>query len=155
MAALDTSGAPDSDWGRLTAMLDEDPEVAAAVLAAPAGRWEVLLDSLDDAGALACLDVADTGDLLVDAISALPRVARVPRDRLDLRPVSDVDDLAEAFAGANALLSAVGIALIALDEADDDDECVPLVAVPAATVGEVERLLSVVGHPALPGITAR
>ncbi|GMA33380.1 DUF6630 family protein [Litorihabitans aurantiacus] len=133
-----TTEAPAStestSWARLCALLDPDPEVAhevTAALAAGAPPWAALIDALDDAGALACLDRADTGDLLVDALGALPRVARA---RLadtgrppapDLRAVVDLDDLDEAIAAARGAIAAVGLDLVALDEGDGDDECLP------------------------------
>ena len=82
--------------------------------------WAALVDALDESGAIACLDTGDTGDLLVDAVRALPRLRRAELSSgrgVDLRPVVDVDDLDEAIAGARGALAAVGLDLVALEAA--------------------------------------
>ncbi|WP_158277216.1 DUF6630 family protein [Serinibacter arcticus] len=147
-------------WNRLCTLLDDDPQVGEAVALALAAAtddtdtdaaWAALIDALDEAGALACLDRADTGDLLVDAVAPLPRVARAAREGdVDLGAVVDVDDLTEAIALANATLAVVGLELIALDEEDGDDDCLPLVAVGTDDVAEITALVEALGHRLLP-----
>jgi hypothetical protein len=118
MADVDESLA----WERLTRLLDDDellwPRVREALEDDEADPWEALLDGLDDAGALAYLDAEDTGMELADALAQLPRVFRL---QPDLGEVNDTDDLAEAMAAADAVLSAHGCRLVQLDDADDAD----------------------------------
>jgi hypothetical protein len=145
------------DWERLCGLLDPDPEVWPSVRRAldTSGTepWAALVDALDESGAVACLDTGDTGDLLVDAVTALPRIARAELAtgrEVDLRPIVDVDDLGEAIAGARGVLAAVGLDLLALDEGDGDEECLPLVAVARADVAEITALVGSLGQRLLP-----
>lgn len=154
------------DWERLCALLEPDPEVWRAVERAldegdvdgdaeieEAGPWAALVDALDESGAIACLDTGDTGDLLVDAVTALPRLSRAGLATgvdVDLRPVVDVDDLDEAIAATRSALAAVGLDLVALDEGDGDEECLPLVAVASADVAEITALVGSLGQRLLP-----
>jgi hypothetical protein len=107
-------------WERLTRLLDDDellwPRVREA-LEDDADPWEALLDGLDDAGALAYLDAEDTGMELADALAQLPRVFRL---QPDLGEVNDTDDLENAMAAADAVLSGHGCRLVQLDDADED-----------------------------------
>jgi hypothetical protein len=119
----------EATWERLCALLDDDellwPRVRDA-LEDGAEPWEALLDGLDDAGALAYLEVDDTGMELADALAQLPRVFRL---RADLGRVNDTDDLAEAMAAADEILGDRGFRLIELDDEDEDSHA--LVVVPA------------------------
>lgn len=128
------------DWTRLCNLLDDDPEFAPAVLdAIEAGDdpWDALIDALDDAGALAYLDLGDTGAELADALPALPRVFRTG---VDLDEVGDVDDLTAAVTRANELLAPHGLHLVHLADPEDED-AYPLVAVPAANVDDIAALI--------------
>lgn len=136
-----TADAP--DWARLCELLDDDPELGPAVAAAdPADRWEALIDGLDDAGALAYLEVGDSGMELADALAELPRVFRTD---VELDEVGDVDDLVAAIARADALLSPHGLRLLRLEE---DPTAVPIVAVPAEHVDEIISLAAARGRGA-------
>ncbi|WP_194421463.1 DUF6630 family protein [Microbacterium abyssi] len=129
------------DWTRLCNLLDEDPEFAPAVLdAVEAGDdpWDALIDALDDAGALAYLDLGDTGVELAEALPALPRVFRTG---VDVDEVGDVDDLTAAVNRANELLGAHGLHLVHIEDPEDED-AYPLVAVTAADVDEIANLIS-------------
>ncbi|WP_404474707.1 hypothetical protein [Microbacterium aerolatum] len=129
------------DWTRLCALLDDDPELAPAVLDAVEGGeepWEALIDALDDSGALAYLDLGDTGAELADALPALPRVFRTGAD---VDEVGDIDDLTGAVARANELLASHGLHLFHIEDPEDED-AYPLVAVPAADVDEIASLTS-------------
>ncbi|TGO05328.1 DUF6630 family protein [Serinibacter arcticus] len=147
------------DWERLCSLLEPDPEVWRSVQrtldasSLDTDPWAALLDALDESGAIACLDTGDTGDLLVDAVTALPRIARAElatgRD-VDLRAVVDVDDLTAAIAAARDVLAAVGLDLLALDEGDGDEECLPLVAVARDDVAEITALVGSLGRRLLP-----
>ncbi len=161
--SADPSDATDrtGDWERLCSLLEPDPEVWGSVRRAlgDAGGeadgdpWAALVDALDESGAIACLDTGDTGDLLVDAVRALPRLRRAELSsgrEVDLRPVVDVDDLDEAIAGARGALAAVGLDLVALDEGDGDEECLPLVAVARPDVAEITALIGSLGQRLLP-----
>lgn len=167
MTTTSDANGPDEttgDWERLCTLLEPDPEVWRSVERAlaradadgnadDAGPWAALVDALDESGAIACLDTGDTGDLLVDAVTALPRISRAElatgRD-VDLGPIVDVDDLSEAIAAARAALAAVGIDLVALDEGDGDEECLPLVAVASVDVAEITALVGSLGQRLLP-----
>lgn len=168
MTTTSDANGPDEtpgDWERLCSLLEPDPEVwrsveralaeseEDAVAAEQAGPWAVLVDALDESGAIACLDTGDTGDLLVDAVRALPRLSRAElatgRD-VDLREIVDVDDLDEAIAATRSALAAVGLDLVALDEGDGDEECLPLVAVASADVAEITALVGSLGQRLLP-----
>ena len=133
-------------WQRLCALLDDDPELWPSVEATlddpPADPWTALLDGLDDAGALAYLDLGDQGEELADALAGVPRV----RDaRLDLGPVTDTDgDVPTAVRAADRVLASAGLCLVHL--AETTDEGYPLVAVRAADRDEIDRLVRELGH---------
>lgn len=132
------------DWVRLCNLLDDDPEFAPAVVdAVEAGDdpWDALIDALDDAGALAYLDVGDTGAELVDAVSGLPRVFRAD---IELDKVSDVDDLDEAIAQANVIFASHLLRLIHIEDPEDADAH-PLVAAASANVDEIHSLIAKLG----------
>lgn len=136
------------DWRRLCALLDDDPAVWEAVdaaLTAGDDGWEALLDGLDEAGALAYLQVDDTGMELTDALVQLPRVYRL---RPDLNAVTDTDDLVEAMRLADAVLAAGALRLLRLVE-EDDDESWPVVAVDAGAGSDIEVLAAALGHEAV------
>jgi hypothetical protein len=136
------------EWQRLCALLDEDESVWQAVeeaLDAGEDPWEALLDGLDEAGALAYLQTEDTGMELSDALAQLPRVFRV---QPDLGEVTDTDELDEATAAADRILSAADLRVVRLIEEDD---AWPVVVVPASAVPEIERLIGALGHEAVVG----
>ncbi|MGM7698130.1 DUF6630 family protein [Microbacterium sp. A84] len=134
------------DWARLCALLDDDPELEPAVRQAVADEtdaWQVLIDGLDEAGALAYLDGKDTGIELADALPALPRIFRTG---VDVDEVGDVDgELSAAVVRADELLNPHGLRLVYLDE---DTDAYPLVAVPTANVDEIIALSERLGHTA-------
>lgn len=133
------------DWGRLCALLDDDPELVAAVrdaLAAGDDPWGALIDGLDDAGALAYLEPSDTGMELADALAGVPRVFRTG---LDLEVVGDIDELDAAIARAETLLAPHALRIVYLAE---DSDAVPLVVVPAAHAAEIVTLATGLGHEA-------
>src|SRR3546814_13711029 len=85
------------DWLRLCALLHDDAEVQGGVAralgstgeaAGDVDPWLVLIDELDQSGALAYLDQADSGWELYDVLGALP-LLRESGIRLDALP--DVD----------------------------------------------------------------
>ena len=81
------------DWKRLCGLIDDDEAVWEAVheaLQAADDPWDALIGGLDDAGALAYLQVDDTGMELSDALAQLPRVFAL---QPDLDEVTDTDDL--------------------------------------------------------------
>ena len=128
----------DAAWERLCLLLDDDEHLWPTVREAIDGgedAWEALLGGLDDAGALAYLDVEDTGMELADALAQLPRVFRL---QPDLGAVTDTDDLREALRQADEVLAGEGFRLLELD--DDDDEAHALVVVPADSVTEIREL---------------
>jgi len=136
------------EWQRLCALLDEDESVREAVeeaLEAGDDHWEALLDGLDEAGALAYLQTEDTGMELSDALAQLPRV-------FDLQPelgeVTDTDELDDATAAADRILSAGGLRTIRLVEEED---AWPVVVVPSGAVQEIVRLVDALGHRAVVG----
>jgi len=153
------------EWERLCALLDDDAELAPAVRLAvdrPADYyaahadelrargiesaddvdpWLVMIDGLDDAGALAYLDWKDSGAQLADALVELPRIFATG---VDLDPVGDIEtDLPTAVAVANGILDAHGLALVYLDE---DSDAYPLVAVAADDAEQIVALASTLGH---------
>lgn len=136
------------EWTRLCALLDDDPELAAAVRRAVESAdgvdpWLVVLDGLDDAGALAYLDGRDSGVELADALAELPRIFAAG---VDLDPVGDVGgELPDAVAVANGILAAHGLTLVYLEE---DSDAYPLVAVPAGDAEQIVALASGLGHVA-------
>ena len=136
------------EWQRLCALLDEDESVQEAVqeaLEAGDDPWEALLDGLDEAGALAYLQTDDTGMELSDALAQLPRVFAL---QPDLGEVTDTDELDEATAAADRILSAGGLRTVRLVEEDD---AWPVVVVPVSAVGEIRALISGLGHEAVVG----
>jgi hypothetical protein len=136
------------EWQRLCALLDEDESVWQAVeeaLDAGEDPWEALLDGLDEAGALAYLQTEDTGMELSDALAQLPRVFRL---QPDLGEVTDTDELDEATAAADRILSAGDLRVVRLVEEDD---AWPVVVVPTSAVAEIERLIGALGHEAVVG----
>ncbi len=155
------------EWTRLCALLDDDVELAPSVRLAvdhPADYfathadelrsrgiesahdvdpWLVMIDGLDDAGALAYLDRKDSGAQLADALSALPRIVATGAD---LDPVGDVEtDLPIAVAVANEIIDAHGLALVYLEEEPD---AYPLVAVAADDAEQIVALASALGRVA-------
>lgn len=136
-----------ADWIRLCELLDDDPELVAAVrraLADPPGSdvWTAVLDGLDDGGALAYLDREDTGSELADALAGVPRVFRAGAD---LASAADIDDLDAAIAQADTVLSAHGLRLVHLHE---DPDVLPLVVVPTENAGKIVALAGKLGHEA-------
>lgn len=153
------------DWTRLCALLDGDVELAPAVRQAvdhPAeyfaahaddlrsrgiesadgvDPWLVMIDGLDDVGALAYLDWKDSGAQLADALAGLPRIFATG---VDLDPVGDVEDeLPTAVAVANEIIDAHGLTLVYLDE---DSDAYPLVAVASDDAEQIVALASTLGH---------
>ncbi|GAB3598397.1 DUF6630 family protein [Microbacterium tumbae] len=145
--ATDGEGATE-DWIVLCALLDEDAELAAAVRSAAEAEdgddpWIVMLDGLDDAGALAYLDRTDSGIELSDALAQLPRIFATG---VDLEPVGDVDgDLESAVDVAVRMLAPYGLGLVYLEE---DSDAYPLVAVPRDRVERIVSLAAARGRTA-------
>ncbi|WP_300268254.1 hypothetical protein [Microbacterium sp.] len=135
------------DWLRLCALIDDDHKLVQSVrLAVSEGgdAWAALIDGLDDAGALAYLDVDDTGMELADA---LPQVPRIFAAGVDIDEVGDVDgDLAAAIVRADSILAPHDLRIVFLEE---DSDAYPLVVVPIANVAPI---LDIVGRL---GFTAR
>lgn len=133
-------------WQRLCALLDDDeflwPAVQTALQDEATDPWEALLDGLDDAGALAYLDVEDTGMELSDALAQLPKVFRL---QPDLGTVTDTDDLGDAMRAADEVLREGGFRLLSLD--DPDADAYALVVVPEESVPEILRLSEELGRP--------
>lgn len=130
-------------WARLCALIDDDPELSAAVLGAEDGnRWAALIDGLDDAGALAYLDVADSGVEVADALAGVPRVFRAG---VDLDEVGDAEQLEAAIVRAENLLAPYGLRIVYLAE---DSDAYPLVVVPSANVDEILTLIATTGREA-------
>ena len=139
-------------WARLCALIDDDPDLAPAVLdAAEDDRWETLFDGLDDAGSLAYLEQDDTGMELAEALPALPRIVGAG---VELDEVGDIDDLDAAIARADEILAPHGLRLLYLDEDDvvdgddEDDKAFPLIAVPLGSADEIIALASAIGRTA-------
>lgn len=155
------------DWARLCALLDDDPELEPSVRQAvsdPAGyfaaheddlrrrgitapdavdAWLVLIDGLDDAGALAYLDQQDAGAELADALPALPRIVQAG---IDVDAVGDVEgDLPAAIMRADQLLAPHDLRLVYLEE---DPDAFPLVAVSSAYVDEIIAIAARLGRNA-------
>jgi hypothetical protein len=136
------------DWQRLCALIDDDAAVWEAVEAAlQAGDdpWDALIGGLDDAGALAYLQVEDTGMELSDALAQLPRVFAL---QPDLDEVTDTDDLVEATAAADRILRAAGLRVLRLVEEED---AWPIAVVPASGAGDIAGLVAALGHEAVVG----
>ncbi|HEY9563751.1 MAG TPA: hypothetical protein VIR30_08275 [Nocardioides sp.] len=128
------------DWMRLCALLHDDAEVQGGVAralgstgeaAGDVDPWLVLIDELDQSGALAYLDQADSGWELYDVLGALP-LLRESGIRLDA--LQDVDTLEPAIARANEVLAEHGLGVVHLDE---DSEDYPLVVVKKGDVAEI------------------
>ncbi len=136
------------DWQRLCALIDDDEtvwDVVEAALAAGDDPWDALIGGLDDAGALAYLQVDDTGMELSDALAQLPRVFAL---QPDLDEVTDTDDLVDATAASDRILGAAGLRVIRLIE-EEDAVSWPLVVAHSEHVAEIERLASALEHRAL------
>ncbi|MBW4042627.1 MAG: hypothetical protein HIU86_10955 [Acidobacteria bacterium] len=141
---MDRSG----DWKRLCALIDDDEAVWHAVEAAlEAGDdpWDALIGGLDDAGALAYLQVDDTGMELSDALAQLPRVFAL---QPDLDEVTDTDDLVAATAAADRILAAAALRVVRLVEEED---AWPVVVVPATGASDIAGLVTELGHQAVVG----
>src|SRR3546814_20999422 len=91
------------DWMRLCALLHDDAEVQGGVAralgstgeaAGDVDPWLVLLDELDQSGALAYLDQADSGWELYDVLGALP-LLRESGTRLDALQAVDTLERSE------------------------------------------------------------
>ena len=117
--------------------------VTAERLAVPSKQ--VRVDLADEAGALAFLRSDDTGMELSDALAQLPRVFAL---QPDLDEVTDTDDLAEATAAADRILSRAGLRVVRLVEEDD---AWPVAVVPASNAGSVAELAAALGHEAVVG----
>ena len=132
-----------NDWMRLSALLDDDVAVRAAVDGALEGGgdpWEALLDGLDEAGALAYLQADDTGRELSDALAQRPRIfAAGP----DLDPVTDTDELGVATGVADATLARAGLRLVRLVE---DDDSWPVVVLRQDDLAEVLAIAERLGE---------
>ncbi|MDQ0644075.1 DUF6630 family protein [Microbacterium murale] len=155
------------DWTRLCALLDDDAELAASVRtavenpaeyyaahaddlrdrgiesAADIDPWLVIIDGLDEAGALAYLDWKDGGAQLADALAGLPRIFATG---IDLDAIGDIEaELPTAVAVANGMLDEHGLTLVYLEE---DSDAYPLVAVEADDAEQIVALASSLGHVA-------
>lgn len=135
----------EAHWARLCALIDDDPVTLSAVQQAAVDpqldTWLVLIDGLDDSGALAYLDSQDSGVELSDALAGVPRVFR---SHADLDRVADVDgDLQDAIACADAILAPHGLRIIYLAE---DSEAYPLVVVPIENVDEILTIATRLEH---------
>jgi hypothetical protein len=136
------------DWKRLCGLIDDDEavwDVVEAALAAGDDPWDALIGGLDDAGALAYLQVGDTGMELSDALAQLPRVFAL---QPVLDEVTDTDDLVEATAAADRILGAADLRVIRLIEEED---AWPLVVVPTSGAEDVAVLVTTLGHEAVVG----
>jgi hypothetical protein len=136
------------DWKRLCALIDDDEavwEAVGAALDAGDDPWDALIGGLDDAGALAYLQVDDTGMELSDALAQLPRVFAL---QPDLDEVTDTDDLVEATAAADRILAAAHLRVLRLIEEDD---AWPVVAVPSSGARDIAALVTALGHEAVVG----
>lgn len=153
------------EWTRLCGLLDDDAELAASVeqavddpseyftahaddlrdrgieSAADIDPWLVMIDGLDDAGALAYLDWKDSGAQLADALAGLPRIRATG---IDLDTVGDIEeDLPTAVAVTNGMLDEHGLTLVYLEE---DSDAYPLVAVAADDAEQIVELARALGH---------
>jgi len=133
-------------WTRLCELLEDDPEIVAAVTraaAADADPWLVLIDGLDQAGVLAYLDPQDSGMELADALAGVPRVFRAG---VDLEPVADIDgDLSAAITRADAILAPQALRIVYLAEEPD---AYPLVVVSAEHAAEIVAVATSLGREA-------
>ncbi|MGV2984806.1 hypothetical protein ACNPNP_14000 [Microbacterium sp. AGC85] len=155
------------EWIRLCGLLDDDAELTASVKqavddpdayyaahaddlldrgiesASDIDPWLVIIDGLDEAGALAYLDWKDGGAQLADALAGLPRIFATG---IDLDAVGDIEaDLPTAVAVANGMLDEHGLTLVYLEE---DSDAYPLVAVEADDAEQIVALASALGHVA-------
>lgn len=136
------------DWMRLCALLDDDAELIAEVRSAAdsadeADPWMIMLDGLDEAGALAYLNRKDSGPQLADALAGLPRVFATG---VDLDAVGDFEgELPTVVARTNGILDEHGLTLVYLEEEPD---AYPLVAVASDDADEIVSLASALGHTA-------
>lgn len=155
------------DWARLCDLLDDDPELSGPVLRAltdPSGYfddhaqrlmargiesaddidpWLVMIDGLDDSGALAYLDWKDSGMELADALAGLPRIVRAG---MDTESIADVDGtVEESIVRADELLAPHGLRLVYVDE---DSDAYPLVAVSSENVSEIIAIAERLGYEA-------
>lgn len=134
------------DWLRLCTLIDDDHELVQSVRRAVSeggDAWAALIDGLDDAGALAYLDVDDTGMELADA---LPQVPRIFAAGVDIDEVGDVDgDLAAAIVRADSILAPHGLRIVFLEE---DSDAYPLVVVPIANVAPILEIVGRLGFTA-------
>ena len=136
------------DWKRLCALIDDDEavwEALDAALAAGDDPWDALIGGVDDAGALAYLQVDDTGMELSDALAQLPRVFAL---QPDLDEVTDTDDLVEATAAADRILGVADLRVIRLIEEED---AWPVAVVPSSGAGDIAALVAALGHEAVVG----
>lgn len=131
------------DWKRLCALIDDDPQIVVDVAKAkPRDKWGALIDGLDDAGALAYLDVEDTGIEVAEALAEVPRVLRLG---VDLDTVGDIDGLDDAVRAVEQVLAPHALRIVYLPE---DADAFPLVVVPADNVEEILALAKASGHEA-------
>ena len=133
------------DWAQLCRLLDDDESLERAVQQAIAmgeDPWQALLDGLDDAGALAYLQADDTGMELTDALEQLPRVVQA---HPDLGEATDTDDLVEATAVADRVLSEDRLGIVRLVE---DADAWPLVVVPLDRVDRIIEAAASLEHEA-------
>jgi len=136
-----------AEWSRLSELLDDSADVAAAVAQAAddpgVDPWAVLIDALDGAGALAYLDWKDSGQQVAAALALLPRIADAG---LDLGEVAAAEeDAPAAVAAVNRALDAYGITVVHLDE---DSDAYPLVAVASGDADRVAALAQSLGRTA-------
>ncbi len=142
----DSLPVEEDSWQRLCALIDDDPQVwpeVSSALDEGDDPWEALIGALDDAGALAYLDIEDTGMELAEALAQLPRVFQL---QPNLSEANDTDELREAIAVADGVLAEGGVRLLMLE--DDDDEAQALVVVPAESVDEIVEIAAQLGHVA-------
>ncbi len=133
------------EWARLAALIDDDADLAARVAEARDSDddpWAVLIDGLDENGALAYLQEGDTGMELADALPAIPRVFHAA---VDVDDVGDVDDLDSAIARADEILASHRLRLVYLEE---DEDALPLVVVLRDLAEEIVSLAHDLGHAA-------
>ncbi|MFV0430102.1 MAG: hypothetical protein ACK5KO_11855 [Arachnia sp.] len=154
-----------TQWARLCELLADDDELAPGVTLAAAdpeeffGRheatlrqrgigaadavnpWLVLIDGVDDAGALAYLDGKDGGEELAWALGELPRVvaAGIPLSAV-AKAAGDIEHVAIV---ADRILGLHGLRLVLVDEGSD---AYPFVVVAAAQADEVVGLAAALGH---------
>lgn len=128
-----------AEWRRFAALLDDDPEVGAALDETDDPR-ESLVDALDDAGALAYMEWSDSGPELADALAQLPRVFRTGTDTDEIGDLSGT--LEAAIARADAVLAPHNLRVLYIDEGTD---ACPLLVVAASAVAEIVPLARKLG----------